>query len=233
MTRLVEEVRKEHGDSVCEIELEPLQPQQVCCLVADTFRCALDEAEPLAAVVCSKSLGNPFFVSTLLRLFHEAGLVKFHFGGARWMWSIDDLRKFPVPEDILSVLCIQIKALSTDCQTALQYAACLGNSFHLHMLGAITEMGPAALIRTMRELEAAGLVMCAKNAQRLLLLSLEAARTEVHASDSGQVPHHDSRIAADLESVEFRFVHDACSAQRTSSSRPTDSRVCTSSSRAS
>jgi predicted ATPase len=121
------------------------------------------------AHVCRQ--GNPFHLSTLLRSWHDQQLLTFDFATARWQWDLHQMRESAVQEDVVDVVCSQMLVLSAHAQTLLQYAACLGNTFHLHALQIITRMDVQQLTRGACELEAAGMLMVASGQHELFLLA--------------------------------------------------------------
>ena len=71
---MLERIRKTRTP-VSEVALAPLGMEDVLALVADTVRSDRERARPLAAVVCAKTAGNPFFVLQFLSLLHQERLL--------------------------------------------------------------------------------------------------------------------------------------------------------------
>ena len=74
---------KAAGGKVAEIALEPLAREDFGRLIADTFRCELDRAVPLAHLVHEKTGGNPFFANQFIHALAEEGLLTLDHAAAR------------------------------------------------------------------------------------------------------------------------------------------------------
>ncbi len=72
--------------SVGTIELAPLQLQQIECSIADTLHCEISRSQPLAALIASKTQGNPLFIAQFLKALAADGELKFNPDGY-WEWQ--------------------------------------------------------------------------------------------------------------------------------------------------
>jgi hypothetical protein len=144
-----------------------------------------------------------FSPSTLLRSLHDQGLLTFDFQSDKWTWNLDAIRTVATQEDVADVLIAQMKTLSPESQSFLQFASVSGNVFTLGSLSTITQMDTTTLVRAAREIEQSGLTICIAHAHEFILLA-ERAHSEPDLSMAGP----STQLANVLASISFRFVHD-------------------------
>jgi GAF domain-containing protein len=190
LTRFFDECRASFPQRLSGVKLDMLSVQHIESLLIDSFQCSHEQAQPLAQLLFSRSAGNPFFVQQLLKSYHDAGLMRFEFSagdggggngsggrGGAWVWSIEQIAKAEVADDVVALVCQRMKSLSADAQKVLQYASCCGNRITLHTLYVITQVPVGRLARGVLELEQAGLLLCQRNAHDLLLLAQSSPAT--------------------------------------------------------
>jgi len=132
--------------AVEEITLGPLGVEDVTALVVDALGAPLDEAAPLAALVRSKTHGNPFFVREFLKALHEQGALRFDAGAGRWTWQIEEIRRLAITDNVVELLSLRLRELPDATREVVSLAACIGNRFDLpaimvasgRSLGAVT-----------------------------------------------------------------------------------------------
>ncbi|MCP3145373.1 AAA family ATPase, partial [Pyxidicoccus xibeiensis] len=132
------------------LELAPLELSAVTALCADTFRCGDERARPLADLVLRKTAGNPLFITRLLRLLHQTGLLVFDLDSGAWRWELDALEHVEATENVVELMMATIRRLPGEAQRALKVAACLGDRVELWLLSALvggeTEDGAASAL---------------------------------------------------------------------------------------
>jgi hypothetical protein len=186
LSKLLAVTRLNTPAQLTEVQLRPLSALHVTQLLSDTFRCPEEKAAPLAALLSTKTQGNAFFLQTMLRSFNKSGLVHFDVVRGEWEWDLEAIRLVPVPDDVVDVLCAQIRTMPPDTQHLLQYAACSGSLSNLHSLHVITKLPLLRLVRSACEAERAGLLLTTTHAQdlRLLLINVETMESGVPTSSS-------------------------------------------------
>jgi predicted ATPase/class 3 adenylate cyclase/GAF domain-containing protein len=120
------------------IVLTALERESVTPLIADTFRISLAEAAPLAALVTSKTQGNPFFVRQFLRTLVEKKLLAFNPEAACWVWNIARVEQEQISDNVVELVSGRIGQLSPPAQRLVQLASCIGNHFDLHTLALVS-----------------------------------------------------------------------------------------------
>jgi len=126
------------GTPVREITLGPLPPAHLTQFVADTLHTDGDRARPLADLVLSKTAGNPFFVTQLLRTLHQERLVTFDYAARHWQFDLDRIRRIDITDNVVDLMAAKLRKLPAPTQEALKLAACIGNRFALPVLATVS-----------------------------------------------------------------------------------------------
>src|SRR6516164_7297233 len=166
MTKL--EAIKAAGGKVVEITLSPLAQEHLGQLVADTLRCELERAAPLAKLVHVKTGGNPFFAIQFLSSLAEEELLTFDHDGARWSWDIDRIHAKGYIDNVADLMVGKITRLPTETQNALQQLACLGNIAEITALSMVLGISEGQLDATLWPARHQGLVERVAGAYRFV-----------------------------------------------------------------
>src|SRR6516164_5967768 len=166
MTKL--EAIKAAGGKVVEITLSPLAQEHLGQLVADTLRCELERAAPLAKLVHVKTGGNPFFAIQFLSSLAEEELLTFDHDGARWSWDIDRIHAKGYIDNVADLMVGKITRLPTETQNALQQLACLGNIAEITALSMVLGISEGQLDTTLWPARHQGLVERVAGAYRFV-----------------------------------------------------------------
>ncbi len=122
------------GARMTELLLEPLRLEEVRQLVADALPGAGDAVvEPLSALAREKTGGNPFFLLQFMLTLHQDGLLVRTPEGP-WRWDAEAIRARGYSDNVVDFMAGKLRQLPLDTQHLLRLAACVGNSFPLHML---------------------------------------------------------------------------------------------------
>ena len=128
---------KTAGGKVAEIALEPLAREDFGRLIADTFRCELDRAVPLAHLVHEKTGGNPFFANQFIHALAEEGLLTLDHAAAGWSWHLRRIQTKGYTDNVVDLMVKKLTRLPAETQEALQQFACLGNVAEITMLSIV------------------------------------------------------------------------------------------------
>ncbi|EYF00548.1 trifunctional serine/threonine-protein kinase/ATP-binding protein/sensor histidine kinase [Chondromyces apiculatus] len=184
------EAIQQAGTRVTTITLSPLDLGSVVSFVAEMFRCGTERATPLAALLLTKTQGNPFFLGQLLESLHQEGLVTLDETRSAARWDLDAIRARALSGDVIDLMVGKIHKLSPGAQEALELAACIGNHFDLHTLAVVHEHPPAATAAHLWEAFEEGLLLPIGEAHQVAV----AARL---AEPGDEVP-----------AASFKFLHD-------------------------
>ncbi|HKA02192.1 MAG TPA: AAA family ATPase, partial [Candidatus Solibacter sp.] len=140
---------------VRDIQLAPLNAENLGDLVADSLRCRVQEAALLAGMVHAKTDGNPFFVIQFLHALADEGLVAFDHERTRWSWDLGAIDARRYTDNVVELLVGKLTRLSSNTQDILRQFACLGNVADVAtlsiVLGMPEEQVHAALSEAMRQ----------------------------------------------------------------------------------
>ncbi|MBC7083373.1 MAG: AAA family ATPase [Firmicutes bacterium] len=119
------------------ISLSPLDVREVEEFTAASLRCSVEEARPLAGFLYQKTGGNPLFVRELLQAMHKKELILPRPGGG-WQWDPHQMEQAEIAGDIVSFLVDKITVLPDESKSLLRFAACIGNTFDIQLLAAVS-----------------------------------------------------------------------------------------------
>lgn len=126
--------------SVTRVEVAELDRRCTVQMIADSCRCRLDEAAPLAALLHEKTAGNPFFLRSLLLRLERDGLLTAT--GTSWTWDLEAVRAVEVSENVVELMVGQLRELPPETGLALRMAACFGHRFSAAWLASAAHMAP-------------------------------------------------------------------------------------------
>ena len=116
------------GGKVAEVTLAPLAREELGQLIAETLRCELYRAAPLAQLVQEKTGGNPFFAIQFISSLAEEGMLIFDHDAMCWSWDLDRIHAKAYTDNVVDFMVGKLARLPPNTQNALQLLACLGNS---------------------------------------------------------------------------------------------------------
>ncbi|RKH47240.1 GAF domain-containing protein, partial [Corallococcus sp. AB050B] len=119
---------------VTELTLLPLSREDCTRLIGDTLGADPGPLAPLAALVCEKTHGNPFFTLQLLSALQRDSLLTFDRGRSAWRWSAHRIRALELGEGVIELMLGKLRRLPALTQEALTLAACLGATVELPSL---------------------------------------------------------------------------------------------------
>ncbi|WP_437963469.1 AAA family ATPase [Sorangium sp. So ce260] len=192
LARLLNDLRAVNAP-VHELRLRPLALADVRRLVADTFHCGLERAEPFAELVLQKTAGNPFFITQYLRALADEGIARFDPAAGAWTWDIERARR-ATGESVIELMAAKIRRLAPDTQRMLKLAACVGHAFDIQTLALAGERPPAEVAAALWDAMQDG-----------LLVPLGADYRFVH---SGGATIDGELLDAPSLRVSYRFLHD-------------------------
>ncbi|MGC1248576.1 MAG: AAA family ATPase [Spirulinaceae cyanobacterium] len=129
----VEEIVQD-GAKTNHISLAPLALNDVQHLVADTLRCDLFVAEPLAQLIYQKTGGNPFFLNEFLQSLYSKNLIYFDYEQSKWCWDLKEIQRCDFTDNVVELMADRIQNLPSETQYLLKLAACIGNQFDVETL---------------------------------------------------------------------------------------------------
>jgi len=111
------------------VDLRALRIEDVVPLVRETLSPCATEPLQLAGLLHSRTQGNPLYLTQLLHLLYDKGLVAFDYSTGAWRWDIRRIQAEAVTKDILDLLDIRMRTLPAATTRVLSTAACIGGIF--------------------------------------------------------------------------------------------------------
>jgi predicted ATPase/signal transduction histidine kinase/CheY-like chemotaxis protein len=137
--------------SLLELTLHPLQSEDITELISDSFSCPRKVAAPLADVVLTRTLGNPFFISETLQDLYANGLVAYSKEQCRWAWDLEKVTGYALSGSSQQLLTLKINNLQQRTREALITASCIGSDFDLVVLSALHDKTPQETAEDLQE----------------------------------------------------------------------------------
>ncbi len=175
LMQTVEAIRQA-GKTVTEIHLAPLELKHVAQLVSETLHTEASAVAPLASLLFEKAAGNPFFLTQLLKSLYEDGLFWFALppsgqkGKSSWEWNLEQICEREMSDNVVELMIGKIIRLPESTQQLLQLAACIGNSFQLQALAAVSQQSLSQTAQGLWEAIQTGLIVPIGEGYRLAQL---------------------------------------------------------------
>ncbi|MFW9263015.1 AAA family ATPase [Nostoc sp. CALU 546] len=198
LIQTLEEIQQT-GAIVNNIILQLLDSDHVKQLVADTLRSEVLKVKPLAELVFTKTQGNPFFLTQLLKSLYQDNLLSFDFERGFWQWNIEFIQGVNITDNVVELMVSQIQKLSEKTQNVLKFAACIGDKFTLDILAIINKTTQSETAADLWEALQSGLVLPLNNSYKTpLVFDSEQMETENRRSHINQPP----------SPITYKFLHD-------------------------
>ncbi len=123
-----------------EIILTPLSFENIVHFLEDTFNTSRDKILPLAEILHSKTLGNPFFLKQLIKFLAEKKIFFFNTQKETWDWSIDEIRKMNIADNVVDLIAGKISNLTPTTRDLLKVAACTGHTFYADLISKVSNL---------------------------------------------------------------------------------------------
>src|SRR5215212_401714 len=149
---------KESGGLVNEVEIGPLQLEDVQNLLLKSLNCSLEESLPLAEVAIKKTGGNPCVINEFLQGIYNDGLLKFDTDRGNWVWNLSQIQIRPLTDSVMQVISAKITELPGATQRLLMLAACIGDKFDLSTLAELTHQNRTEAASILWHALASGLI---------------------------------------------------------------------------
>ncbi|RGU95764.1 response regulator [Clostridium sp. AF15-17LB] len=126
------------GGRVTKIHLKGLDAGSAAQMLADLFHKSAEEMTGLAEVIYKKTGGNPFYIKQFLRLCHSRGYLALNMADGSWDWEEAKIQALPAQENVVDFLAENLDQFSEDTLSLLPFGACIGQSFSVEDLAAVS-----------------------------------------------------------------------------------------------
>ncbi|WP_212499805.1 AAA family ATPase [Bradyrhizobium lablabi] len=147
------------GVRITRISLSQLDIVHICELLRDTLDCSEQEAASFAALVKTKTDGNPFFISQFLSFLNHQRLVVFDFAQGRWVWDLRRISEEGITDNVLVLMKRKLADVPDMVQSALGVASCVGNRFAASTLSLVMREPTLSIVEVLRIAEREGLII--------------------------------------------------------------------------
>ncbi|MFZ5889507.1 MAG: GAF domain-containing protein [Myxococcota bacterium] len=127
------------GATLRQIDLAPLESDALTALCADLLCTTEDSVAPLAALVATKTTGNPLFLERFLRQLQRQGLVRVDVIQRTCEYSLPKIASVEIADDVLDIIASAIHALPSSVQHVLAVASCYHEFFSARELARIVD----------------------------------------------------------------------------------------------
>ncbi len=141
------------------IPLNPLLLQDIQALLTDTLAERPEQVYDFAVLCQAKTQGNPFFLRQFLASLYETERLQFDSVGGCWHWSMADLQRQNLTEDVAEFMALRLFQLSENTREQLKIAACIGRQFNLPFLSQVSQISTVALTPQIQEALSSGLIV--------------------------------------------------------------------------
>ncbi len=142
---------KTSGIKVNEIQLNPLNIENINQLVKDTLLCEVENVKPLTRLLYKKTEGNPFFLKQFLQSLYNENVFEFD-PEKGWQWDINRISQKPVTDNVVKFIAEKISNLKENFQEILFLGACMGNSFRYNALNNLVDQSSVDVSKGLRKL---------------------------------------------------------------------------------
>ena len=149
MILLLNNLKKETG-LLRQQKVQNLLLADINSLLSDSLNSSLRDTLPLAEMVYSKTLGNPFFTHKLLQFLNEEKHLVLDDSKGVWDCDTETIKRLDVTDNVAAILSKRIRKYPAPTIETLKLAACIGNTFDLETLSILIKEPPEILEKNLK-----------------------------------------------------------------------------------
>lgn len=158
VSRCIDEIARSKVP-ITRITLSQLDIVHIRELLRDTLGCSDEEVAPFAALVKTKTDGNPFFTNQFLSFLNQQKLVQFDFAHGRWIWDLRRISEEGITDNVLELMNRKLANVPDLVQSAMGVASCIGNRFSASTLSLAMQEPLLSILEVLRVAEREGLII--------------------------------------------------------------------------
>lgn len=143
---------------VHKIQLESLEQDIITQIITDTFKSSATDISTLTQLIYEKTAGNPFFFRQFLSELFRTKLISFQPDTLTWHWSIEDIKKQSMTDNVVDLITHQLDRLSPTSIELLKQASCIGSVFSTDYLTTLNSFSLNSIQMALKECMDAGLI---------------------------------------------------------------------------
>jgi predicted ATPase len=125
------------GVNTTQVKLDCMDMDTVNRVVSHLLHLPPRLVKSLSDTVFQKTMGNPLFVTRMLRSWNSDGLLRVSLTKHKWEWDEDRIQSTKIPDDVASFFVHSISSLPVEVKIALGTLSCFGNSVSCEIINAI------------------------------------------------------------------------------------------------
>lgn len=153
LTQLLMELDREHAAT--ELVLQPLTPDEIDGMLRAIFNLAEPVRSEFLDAIAALTEGNPFFIEEVLKSLIASGGIVYADGA----WDRKPLEALQIPRSVQAAVQRRLDQLTPQARELITLAAVAGRRFEFALLEGITHHTEAELVRLMKDLVRAQLVV--------------------------------------------------------------------------
>lgn len=135
----INDIKRENG-IVSEMHLDPLKEHHIVELLAGFLRCQDEtEMQGLAAIIHSKTQGNPFFINQLIQSMYSEKMITPD-PDKGWRSDMARIRTLQVTDNVVALMAEKIVRFSAVAQDLIKLCAAIGSRFEIETLSHLKGM---------------------------------------------------------------------------------------------
>ncbi|WP_045214892.1 protein kinase domain-containing protein [Desulfonatronovibrio magnus] len=181
---------RQQGINYQNIELQPLDSEDITALIADTMQISREKAAGLSRICHNKTGGNPFYLNRFLHHLHETGYIYLDRESIQWKWNDENIMSLDIADNIAGLISGKLHQLPRITLKLMRTASVLGNRFSLKLLSQVLGMSTHKTFAHIRPA-----------VEQHCLLPVNNDYTAMSAII-------DQKVISHADQLEFKFSHD-------------------------
>ncbi len=140
------------------LQLSPLSLEQMNEIVVEMLHLPAATTLSLTELLYPKSKGNPFHFKQILLHLQDDRMLYYHHEKQCWQWNLGQIIEQEPSYSIHNLMQHKLHRLSSGTQALLQIAACVGSTFHPHLIAQIAEREKEDLLQEWHDIETEGII---------------------------------------------------------------------------
>lgn len=148
----------EVGGNSTAINLPALHVDEVTQFLNETLGQSDARCGELAALIHSRTHGNPLFVTEFFKSLHAQSLIRYEATVGEWRWDMAAIRQVNLTSNLAEFMAERVHSLPADTLDSLRVAACIGNEFSCDLIAGVTRLAPLEISAALQKAAMEGLI---------------------------------------------------------------------------